>query len=331
MCVIVGMKLPRNKKTGLPEKNATWRLAKIRDRSYVPDYKIMRHTVKETGFSQLFVIDQNTDWTEGVSVNPKDESAIFMVNSALNNYADKKDDGSKTKTNGSITDNGESIRKILKTDNLEEAIDLIKELKLDGNTLITDGNTLYHVEIYLSKESKEKYKDKGNKRYRDIATPDDYTFNIQKIENDFIVVKTNHGEIDEDAGYTEIDGDSYESSIKRNEHTLRELTNRVYEPIELIRVLSSLRTDKIDKNPFFRPIRLKDEINSNIFSTSIIQIDKSGTIILKPIECTIKNYNIMNLISKKYLTNLVILPEVSPLYETFKDYISINELNRIIK
>lgn len=326
MCVIVAVKLPRNKTTGLPEKDATWRLAKIRDRSYKPVYKIRRHTVADIGASQLFLIDNESDWTEGVSINPKDGTALFMVNSALNNYADKKDTKGSKSDSSAVLDNGKNIRKILKSHDVETAAKMIKEFKLDGNTLITDGKRLFLVESFLSTETKEKYKDvKGNKKFRDIVSHDEYSVIIKEIKNDYLVVKSNHGDLDKTAGYTEDDGDSYVSSNKRRDYAFNAVEEQVHTPLELIRVLSSLRTDKIDKNAFYRPIRLKGEAKSKdsdteIFSTSVIQIDGSGTILLKPVECSIEKYNVNNLIGGKYLTNLVVLPEQSTLYEKFRTF-----------
>jgi hypothetical protein len=329
MCVIVAAKLPRNKKTGLPEKGAQWRLAKIRDRTYSPTYKLKRYTVNEVGASQIFLVDLDTDWTEGLSIHP-DGSYMGMVNSALNNSSDKKDDGSKSSSEGSISVNGKAIRRALKLHNIEKAVELLKEYKFDGNTFLTDGDRLFIMETYLPAEVKDKYRSKiegTNKRFEDVVPPEEYVVSTKEIKKDYLVVRANSGVLDPDGGYVEVDGDSYESSQKRREYTMKFIEESVYEPIELITKLSRLGRDDIDKNPFFRPIRLKgkakskDNPNVEIFSTSIIQLDPAGTMILKPIECKVEDVSVNKLVSGKYLANLVILPESSPMFENFRTFV----------
>lgn len=337
MCVICAVKLPRDRKTGKPKDNATWRLAKIRDRTYTPEFKIKRWTVKDNGSSQLFLVDQDTEWTEGVSVD-EDGTFLGMINAALNNYTDKKDDGSKSKkssSTGSVSSNGIIIRNALRCHNIDNCVEHLASNKLDGNTIITDGNRLFVVESYISKATKEKYaKIKGDKRYEDIIPAEEYTTVIKEIDDEDIVVRTNHGIFDENAGYTKDDGDSYVSSSRRRDYALKAIKQSVFEPIDLITELSKLSSKEIDKNAFYRPIRVKGEAKSKdsdveIFSTAIIMLDPSGVIFLKPIDCDISNVNIHRLMHSKYLTNLVVLPARTPLFEnvnSFKGYVLIDNI-----
>jgi len=329
MCVIVAAKLPRNKETGKPEEGAQWRLAKIRDRTYVPTYKLRRYTVSEIGASQIFLVDVNTDWTEGLSISP-DGSYLGMVNSALNNASDKKDDGHKSNTEGSVSINGKAIRRALKQHDIEKAVEILKECKFDGNTFLTDGDRLFIMETYLPAEVKDKYRDKikgTGKRFEDIVPHSEYIVSTKEIKEDWLVVRANSGILDSDGGYVYDDGDNFKSSQKRRKYAIEYIKEFVYEPLDLITTLSRLGRESVDKNPFFRPIRLKgkaksmDHPNVEIFSTSIIQLDPAGTMILKPIECKVENVSIDKLTSGKYLANLVILPEKSKLFENFKTFI----------
>jgi len=339
MCVAVAMKLPRDLKTGKPTKDAKWRLAKIRDRTYDADYKVRRFTVSEHGASQLFLVDTETDWTEGVSVL-KDGSYLGMVNTALNNHSDKKDGKSKPKSNTAetVSSNGKTIRKALKQKHIKDAVNILKENKFDGCTLVTNGDDLFIIEISIPEEVSAKYRGtlKDGQRLEDVLKPEEYSTSVLEIKEDYLIVRTNSGVLDDSFGYQPKDGDGYKSSIKRREYAMEALEKNAFEPIDLIVTLSRLGRDTVDKNPFFRPIRLKDEISKlpdmdvPIYSTSIIQTDPSGTMIVKPISCTFDIKNMHNLIKSDYRTHLVILPYTSALFEgnSFKEMIELATLSK---
>lgn len=327
MCVAVAMKLPRDKNTGLPTKDAKWRLAKIRDRIYDAHYKVKRYTVNEHGAAQLFLVDGETDWTEGISVR-EDGFYLSMVNSALLNYSDKKDgkDGGQQ----TVAANGRIIRKALKSKSIDDAAQIIKDNKFDGCTLLTDGDRLIVIESSLPTDVMEKYKDKlkPGKRFEDIVPVEEYKFKVKEIKDDYLVVRTNRGVLDSSFGYQKdgTDGDkSYHSSVKRRKYTIKALEKSAFEPIDLIVNLSKLGKKEIDKDPFYRPIRLKGEAevakdDVDVYTTTIIQTDPSGTMIVKPIECTFDIKNMNNLIDDKYKAHMVILPHKFRMFESFKQF-----------
>ena len=336
MCVTVAMKLPRDKKTGKPTKDAKWRLAKIRDRIYDADYKVRRYTVSEHGASQLFLIDTETDWTEGVSVL-EDGSYLSMVNSALNNHSDKKDGNGKNEVNNKpVSSNGKVIRKALKSKDINSAVDIIKAEKFDGCTLITDGDKLFIIETSLPQETADKYRDQvvDGKRFEDVVPPEEFVTEVLEIKKDYLVVRTNTGVLDDSFGYQPKDGDGHTSAQKRREYAMEILDKNAYEPLDLIVSMSRMGRPEIDKNPFFRPLRLKDEVpamddsGTKIYTTSIIQTDPSGTMIVKPIECSFDINNAQNLISAKYKTHLVILPHRSRMFESFSGIIQKTKIEK---
>lgn len=337
MCVAVAMKLPRDLKTGKPLKGAKWRLAKIRDRTYDADYKVQRYTVSEHGASQLFLIDTETDWTEGVSVL-KNGSYLSMVNSALNNHSDKKDGKSKRTQTQTVSSNGKTIRKALKQKHIEDAVAIIKEDRFDGCTLITDGDKLFVIETSIPEEVAAKYRGtlSDGERFEDVVKPDEYVTSVLEIKEDYLVVRTNAGVLVDTFGYQPKDGDGYTSSQRRRKYAMDALEKNVFEPLDLIVTLSRLGRSDIDRNPFFRPVRLKDEVSklpgmdTPIYTTSIIQTDPSGTMIVKPVSCTFDINNMHNLITSKYRTHLVILPYTSALFEgqTFREVIELNQLSK---
>jgi len=331
MCVTVAMLLPRDRKTGLPTKDAKWRLAKIRDRMYIPEYGVKRYTVKEHGAAQLFLVDNNTDWTEGISVH-QNGSFLSMVNSALNNSSDKKDGKDKKKTPGEHTAvNGKIIRKALKTHNIEQCVDIIIQNKIDGCTLITDGDRLFVIETTLPAEVKEKYRHKktDDNYFEDFVPIEEYSTVKKEIKGDYLVVRTNSGVFDKSFGYQKKDGHNYISAKRRRDYVVSALKEKAFEPIDLIVTLSKLGNDDVDKNPYFRPVRraeFAEKYISPIFSTAIIQTDPSGTMIVKPLECTFDIQNMNNLIDDKYLAHMVILPHRFKMFESFKQFNTIKEL-----
>lgn len=327
MCVGVAMKLPRDKSTGLPTEDAKWRLAKIRDRAYIPDYSVKRYTVKEHGAAQLFLIDNNTDWTEGLSVS-EDGVFLSMVNTALNNSSDKKDGKKKapSKTRG-VAVNGKVIRTALKSHNIEKAVEILVNNKIDGATLITDGDRLFVIETTLPLEAKKKYEHlkTDDNYFEDFVPLEEYKTVKKEIKDEYLVVRTNVGVFDKKFGYQKADGPNYKSAILRRKYTIKALEEKAFEPIDLIVTMSKLGADDVDKNPYYRPIRraeFADNYITSIFSTSIIQTDPSGTIIVKPLDCTFNIENMNNLIDDKYLAHMVILPHRFKMFESFKDFLS---------
>lgn len=343
MCVTVAMKLPRDKKTGKPTKDAKWRLAKIRDRIYDADYKVKRYTVAEHGASQLFLIDNETDWTEGVSVR-EDGFFLSMVNSALNNHSDKKDGKSKPTEVMPVSSNGKVIRMALRAKDIDTAAKIVQENKFDGCTLLTDGDRLIVIETSIPAEVAEKYRDQlqDGQRFEDIVPVEEYKTELLEIKKDYLIVRTNTGVLEETFGYQIKDGDGYTSAIKRREYAIEILDANAYEPLDLIVNMSRMGRKDIDENPFFRPLRLKEEVSKikdldvPIYTTSIIQTDPSGTMIVKPVECSFDINNANRLFSKTYLTHLVILPEKSPMFESdklahFKNFLTEHQLKKVVR
>lgn len=331
MCVIVGMKLPRDK-DGKPSEDAKWRLAKIRDRTYIPELSVKRYSVTDNNSEQLFLVDQDTDWTEGCSVLSNGKY-LGIVNAALNNSSDKKDDGSKgDKKKNKVSKNGRVLRRALKQPNIEKAVKILTDECIDGNTLITDGDRIFVIECYIPEEVKDKYREildnDDTKTFEDLVQSDEYICHVEEIKEDDLIVRTNHGIFLPKAGYQPKDGDSYISSTRRRQYSIDILEKRVFHPIDLIIQLSRLQKEEIDKNAFYRPIRLKCVARSKdsdveIFSTAVIYLDPSGTIFLRPIECKVTDISISKLTNKDRQANLVILPAHIPLFEkAYSDFIN---------
>ena len=116
-------------------------LAKNRDRNYKPRLKIVRD-ITSYGIEQLFVVDVDTDWTEGIN-----ELGVGVVNSALFVKRDEKDYDKKKKTKAPSKD-GVRVREALGKGTFA---DCVRSLALyhggiKGHTLVGNGKKLVVIE-----------------------------------------------------------------------------------------------------------------------------------------------------------------------------------------
>lgn len=159
-------------------------LAKNRDRAYKPKLEVV-HTILN-GVEVVYLHDITTDWSEGMN-----EYGIGLVNSALmvgHDEAEKK----IVKKAGKPSKDGERIRKVLSKKTLKEAVKSVLGKNGDNNGI--KGHTFISSPKYMvSVEQTSKHKPH---------------LILQNIENP--IVRTNHGHMFTDAGYT--NGINYKSS-----------------------------------------------------------------------------------------------------------------------
>lgn len=162
-------------------------LAKNRDRAYKPVLEVV-HTILD-GVEVAYLHDVTTDWSEGMN-----EFGIGLVNSALmvgHDEAEKK----LVKKSGKPSKDGARIRKVLTKKNLKDAVKQVigEKGKNDG----VKGHTFISSPKYMvSVEQTSKHK------------PD-----ITLHNQEDLTVRTNHGHVFTDAGYT--NGIKYLSSKMR--------------------------------------------------------------------------------------------------------------------
>lgn len=163
-------------------------LAKNRDRAYNPVLEII-HTIMD-GVEVAYLHDITTDWSEGMN-----EYGIGVVNSALLVGADEVE-GKIVKKKGKPGPDGDKMRNILKQTDIADAIKAVvtykgkSKLALKGHTFVSSPTQMVSIET-------------TSKHIPEI-----------KIENTKSpVVRTNHGHVFTDAGYT--NGIKYLSSKMR--------------------------------------------------------------------------------------------------------------------
>lgn len=195
-------------------------LAKNRDRAYKPILEIV-HTILD-GVEVAYLHDITTDWSEGLN-----EFGIGVVNSALlvghDEYEHKI-----VKKGGKPGKDGVKIRNILKQKNIKDAIKscvLFKgnsQLALKGHTFISSPKHMVSIET----TSKHK--------------PHIIAHNVKSP-----IVRTNHGHIFTDAGYTS--GVKYLSSKMRKISAEKKL-NRVNDWKDVAR---AMRANVFEKGSHF--------------------------------------------------------------------------------
>ncbi|CAB4143387.1 hypothetical protein UFOVP449_175 [uncultured Caudovirales phage] len=173
MCIIVSKEI-----------NDKFILAKNRDRAYKPVLEVV-HTLIN-GVEVAYLHDLTTDWSEGLN-----EFGIGIVNSALlvgHDEAEKK----IVKKSGKPSKDGKKIRTSLSQKTLKETIKAALNVDggINGHTFISSP---YHM-ISIEKTSEHK----ADIRTHNIKSP---------------VVRTNHGHVFSNAGYTH--GIKYLSSKMR--------------------------------------------------------------------------------------------------------------------
>ena len=164
-------------------------LAKNRDRAYAPTLEIV-HTIMD-GIEVAYLHDTTTDWSEGLN-----EYGIGVVNSALLVGHDEAEHKIVKKGGGKPGPDGDKMRHIIAQKTLKDALKACltytgkSNLPLKGHTFISSPQHM------ISVEATSKHK------------PD-----VKLHNSEHPIVRTNHGHIFTDAGYTH--GEKYLSSKMR--------------------------------------------------------------------------------------------------------------------
>lgn len=333
MCVIIAQKIKRENTDMIPN----WFLYKVRDRTYEPEYKIVYD--KDGKFESVTISDNHDGWMEGVN-----SKGIMIVSATLQNHQDKKegDEPKKRKLNylnHKKNDQGKTLRKILDSETLEEAVKIIEKNLFEGNTFVSDGRRLFVVEIFLPIKQKERYEkivlkdhpeletSEDDNKYSDkrrklrdlvyeLTKKEDYEIHIEEVIEDELVVRTNHGIFLKKAGYQPKDGEGYESSMNRRKVVIDTLEDlEINNPFDVLSAVKNLGLEEIHKDPMMRPIRVEP---CKYITTTIIMLTPIGTMFAIPMEAKFENINI-NKISEDRGVSFVLLPKNFNLWKTFED------------
>jgi hypothetical protein len=247
-CVIAGVKL-----------KDTIVLAKNRDRGYKAKIELVHEIVD--GVEIAYWRDVDTDWSEGMN-----EYGISIVNSALSTASDEKE-GEKVlkqrKTKNDKTEkrvyskDGQKIREALTKKDMRSAVKSLIEFTgtkskwgLRGETFVSDGKDIYVIEM--------------TSKHAPI---------IKKLKEDSkIVVRSNHGVYQKDAGYTT--GEKRKSSVSRMELAKKHLKDAKTD----MDVINTLK-QKYDDDPFLNPYRTKNMYNMHTVGQIMMNIKEKQIVI----------------------------------------------------
>lgn len=191
-------------------------LAKNRDRPYKPEIQIIRKMVN--GVEMALFHDVTTGWAEGIN-----EFGIGLINTALLVGHDEKEKKLVQKS-GKKSDDGPRITAALGYSSLKEVVKTAITLNggIKGHTFIANKKKGFIIEH----TSKHKY-------------------HIQDLDMENVTVRTNHGHIYPDAGYTEgvkylsskirkISAEKQLSSIDDYHHIARAMRQPFYEESSML-------------------------------------------------------------------------------------------------
>jgi hypothetical protein len=246
-CTIAGVKL-----------DDTIVLAKNRDRGYKAKIELVHEIIDDIEIAYWRDID--TDWSEGMN-----EYGIAIVNSSLMVGKDEKEGkGVENKRKNDATEkkvtsyDGRKIRKALTHKKINKVIKSIisytgedrKDVGLKGETFVSDGKDIYVVEM--------------TSKHAPI---------IKKVKEDSkVVVRTNHGIFQKDAGYTK--GEKRKSSLSRMELAKKHLKDAKTD----MDVIDKLK-QKYEDDPFLNPYRTKNMYNMSTVGQIMMNIEKKEIVI----------------------------------------------------
>jgi hypothetical protein len=251
-----------------------WIGVKNRDRNYIPTVRIIQSN--RNGIQRLYIDDEDTRYTEGLN-----EFGVCILSASLSVKDDEKeilkDIKKSNKPRHEIIDNymspdGKKIRDALYRKTPLAALNYLIETELTGCTIIFNKNQCFLLEggrrIEVTKSGNVK---KG-----------EFNYKFKEIDENDIVVRTNHGILLPQYGYPKNSDDpvkirSRKSSEVRYEISLREL-KKITDPTKMLDALSIRNEKNNDDIAYMNPIR-----TGNIKKKEMVT---TGQIMLTPIEKT---------------------------------------------
>ena len=219
-------------------------LAKNRDRGYKAQIEVVHELIE--GVEVVYLRDKLTDWSEGIN-----EFGIGIINASLQVDFDEKE-GDLAKANldkgkaPKVSHDGLKIRTALSKKKLSQAIQSVvsfvgednKDVGVKGQTIIANPKYAFVIEL--------------TSKHLPV---------IDRIDDESVTVRTNHGIEYPDTGYTK--GVKRESSLSRMKIAEKELS-KVTKPNEVLSTLSKEYTDDKFMNPYRRKNKFNMETTSQV-------------------------------------------------------------------
>ena len=295
MCVIVAIKI-----------NGNYVLAKNRDRNYIPNINFKKRTFGSIEYRTL--IDEDTMWSEGIN-----SYGIAIVNSALMVLDDEKVISKSKKDGIKVSHDGNVIKQALKHTKIQNAVNHIASNDVFGFTFVTNGTELYIIENIRTWDKNGEVP---------IQSKHEMVWFKHKDEDGDYVVRTNHGEFFNQAGYLVGTNDGKSSRSRRTQ--VEEMLEKT-KPQTAKEILECMRVEG-DKNPNNNPIR-KRKLGCKLFTTGQYVINPiNKTFYYVPVDCNVLIDNEKyadNIFKKEDKTRLFVVKSFDDLNEksnTFTKY-----------
>jgi hypothetical protein len=325
MCVIIAKKIKDN-----ISGDIKFGLFKHRDRSYDAKYKIKTFNFKKV--SVLYLEDLKSGWIEGIN-----DKGIKIVSAALDNHSDESNgsDYKSPKYKKYLEKlnyrNSLILKRALRQSTIEEALSILKDSLFIGNTFLSDGESLYSLEIAIQQNKLLDFR-KSNKDLASLSFKNfkmeilsqlqesDFTVSIKDLSSKDLVVKTNHSEDKKGLGYISSD-DGFSSSVSRKEiieNLLKDFDGSIE---EIITLLSSTDGADFHKNPEMRPNRNKEKTTlsdkekdkngySNYYTTDIFGL-YDFTLYHLPLHSKVTNLDILKILDKDTNCHYILLKNIN--------------------
>lgn len=243
-------------------KDKGWSGVKNRDRNYQPLITIKQSFRND--IERMYILDELTKYTEGLN-----EHGICILSAAVATKHDEKE-GGKGRSKGFSSPDGKKVRTALFEKTIEDAMEVLIETRLPGNTIIYDKERAFLIEAAYRDADREK-------------------FLVKKIEipQDEVIVRTNHGILIPWAGYQPSDDPKEQASRDSSEARLKQVREDIKNVDDAQQMLDCISNTE-DDEPQLNPLRL-DDTKGNLRTTGQIMIIPSElTLYYRPVHCKVE-------------------------------------------
>ena len=257
-----------------------WCGVKNRDRNYQTDVEIVQNN--RDGVQRLYIDDKLSRWTEGLN-----EYGVCVLSASLSVKSDEKEGDKITNqrmarrnADGYYSPDGKAIRTALLEKTPEAAAKKLIAYELAGCTYVFNEKDAYLIEGGFLVRKEDATKDNPRK----------YIYEMVKLKNDEISVRTNHGILIPELGYKPDPEDeelvkARKSSEKRYEYATKFLKKEFKEPNEMIDACAQCP----DKDVFMNPIRTGDTKKADMVTTGqLLLTPKDRTLHYRPIYSSVE-------------------------------------------
>ena len=233
---------------------------KNRDRNYTPVINFRKSN--RNGMERLYIWDENTRYTEGLN-----EHGVAILSASLMTKDDEKEHTKGEDTRDYYSPDGKKIRDALLCTSVREAVRKLIDDCLSGHTLIFDQDHCYVLEG-------AKLRDNG------------YAYQVQKVNPNNTVTRTNHGVLMPRAGYQRGVDEAQTCSRISSESRLKIaecMTDLASSPMDLLDRLTYHECE----NPQLNACRLDTRPSQLKTTGQLMIVPSKKTLYYRPIMCEI--------------------------------------------